>query len=122
MSQSSAICDAYKGTSAWHFITSDSATYPPNPNDQKGDLYSVIRIFAHQLAGSQDNDPLPNTYRQWLAQCQLKITDHSGQGIVDVMGKASGQAAEQISWRLRHSRRRLTGPASHWRSSSVVAT
>lgn len=69
------VCDAYRATSAWHFITTESGTYVANPADQnynRGDLYSIIRVMAHKLAGREDSLPTPASFNTWLAQCSAK--------------------------------------------------
>lgn len=72
------ICDAYRATSAWHFVTTDDLTYKYNPASSlynNGDLYVITRILAHQLAGTDDATIIPSSYTKWLEQCQQK-SDH----------------------------------------------
>jgi len=77
--QSSAICDAYKYTANWHYISAEG-TYTPNPNDPnyfKGDTVVLINGLTHVLK----NEPAPSlngvkSYTNWKTEC-LKKPDHA---------------------------------------------
>jgi hypothetical protein len=77
---SSAICDAYKYTSSWHFVNADGTTYSSDPssnNYYQGDLVVILRILSHALMGKEDSTISPvQSYTSWKTQCEKK-PDHN---------------------------------------------
>ena len=73
---SSAVCDAYKYTSGWHFINSDSSEYvmnPSAPDHFKGDMVILIKGLSHVLKGERA-DVLNGvtSYTNWKRECLKK--------------------------------------------------
>jgi hypothetical protein len=73
---SSAVCDAYKYTSGWHFINSDASEYilnPSAPDHFKGDMVILIRGLSHILKG-ENADVLNGvtSFANWKRECLKK--------------------------------------------------
>lgn len=83
--QSSAICDAYKYTAAWHFINTSEAEYRFPEKGQggnyfKGDMVILIKGISHSLKG----EPAPvlnevTSYSNWKRECLKKPVHNSSQ-------------------------------------------